>query len=79
VFGARRSRADASRAAERPAQSDSNGAAFPKDNPKPPHDVLATIYQHLGVDARKAVIELGLAGAGRPCCPRGEPLRELFV
>ncbi|MEK6238301.1 MAG: DUF1501 domain-containing protein, partial [Planctomycetales bacterium] len=32
--------------------SDSKGA-FPKDNPKDPQDVLATIYHHLGIDARK--------------------------
>jgi hypothetical protein len=56
--------------------SDSNGA-FPKDNPKPPHDVLATIYQHLGVDAKKSY----RTPSGRPVAvlPKGEPLRELFV
>ena len=56
--------------------SDSNGA-FPRDNPKPPHDVLATIYQHLGVDTRKAYRTP--SGRPVPVLPSGEPLRELFV
>jgi hypothetical protein len=33
--------------------SDSKGA-FPKDNPKSPQDILATIYDHLGVDVMRA-------------------------
>jgi hypothetical protein len=55
--------------------SDSMGA-FPKDNPKPPQDVLATIYDHLGVDAQRQYLN----DAGRPIStlPFGEPLRELF-
>jgi hypothetical protein len=55
--------------------SDSKGA-FPKDNPKPPQDVLATIYDHLGVDVSKHYLN----EAGRPMrtLPFGEPIRELF-
>lgn len=55
--------------------SDSNGA-FPKDNPKTPQDVLATIYNHLGVDTKKQYI----TSAGRPVSvlPSGEPIKELF-
>jgi hypothetical protein len=55
--------------------SDSNGA-FPKDNPKTPQDVLATIYDHLGVDTHKQYF----TPSGRPISvlPHGEPIRELF-
>ena len=55
--------------------SDSKGA-FPQDNPKTPQDVLATMYQHLGVNAKKHY----LTPSGRPVAvlPSGQPLRELF-
>lgn len=55
--------------------SDSHGA-FPKDNPKSPLDVLATIYDHLGIDTKKQYLN----DAGRPISvlPGGEPIRELF-
>jgi len=55
--------------------SDSIGA-FPKDNPKSPQDVLATIYDFLGVDTHRQY----LTPAGRPVAvlPGGEPIRELF-
>ncbi|MFN0017810.1 MAG: DUF1501 domain-containing protein [Pirellulaceae bacterium] len=55
--------------------SDSHGA-FPKDNPKSPLDVLATIYDHLGIDAKKQYLN----DAGRPISilPGGEPIKELF-
>jgi uncharacterized protein DUF1501 len=55
--------------------SDSKGA-FPKDNPKSPQDVLATIYDHLGIDAKKQYLN----DAGRPISvlPSGTPIRELF-
>jgi hypothetical protein len=55
--------------------SDSKGA-FPKDRPTPPHDVLATIYDHLGIDMAKHYLN----EAGRPirALPFGEPIRELF-
>jgi hypothetical protein len=56
--------------------SDAKGA-FPKDNPKPPHDVLATIYDHLGIDTTRHYLN----ESGRPIrlLPYGEPIRELFV
>lgn len=56
--------------------SDAKGA-FPKDNPKTPQDVLATIYDHLGVNTSKQY----LTAAGRPVSvlPHGEPIRELFA
>lgn len=55
--------------------SDSKGA-FPRDNPKSPQDVLATIYDHLGVDINKQY----RTPSGRPVAvlPSGEPVRELF-
>jgi hypothetical protein len=54
--------------------SDAKGA-FPQDNPKSPQDVLATIYQHLGVDTRKHYLD----HSGRPVItlPFGEPISEL--
>ncbi len=56
--------------------SDGKGA-FPKDNPKTPQDVLATIYDHLGVN----VAEHYQNESGRPIrvLPGGEPIRELFA
>jgi hypothetical protein len=55
--------------------SDRQGAV-PKDNPKLPHDVLATIYRHLGVDMTTHYIDT----AGRPnlVLPEGKPIDELF-
>jgi hypothetical protein len=55
--------------------SDSRGA-FPRDNPKRPHDVLATMYQHLGVDTRVQYTD----GSGRPhpVLPSGQPIEELW-
>lgn len=55
--------------------SDSKGA-FPKDNPKTPLDILATIYDHLGIDTSRQYLN----EAGRPITvlPGGEPIRELF-
>jgi hypothetical protein len=55
--------------------SDAHGA-FPKDNPKTPQDVLATVYDHLGVDIHKQYLNR----AGRPISvlPFGEPIKELF-
>jgi hypothetical protein len=42
----------------------------PKDNPKTPQDVLATIYRHLGVDTAAQYLDRG----GRPISvlPGGE-------
>ncbi len=54
--------------------SDSKGA-FPKDNPKHPQDVLATIYRHLGIDTEKHYLDR----SGRPIItlPFGKPIEEL--
>ena len=55
--------------------SDGHGA-FPKDNPKSPQDVLATMYDHLGVDTKRHYI----SPSGRPVItlPSGKPVTELF-
>jgi hypothetical protein len=54
--------------------SDEKGA-FPKETPKTPQDVLATLYKHLGIDTT----EQYLNPAGRPITvlPSGKPLDEL--
>lgn len=49
-------------------------AAFPKTNPKPPQDVLATIYSHLGVDPSQ--VYLNRAGRPNIVLPFGNPLHE---
>jgi hypothetical protein len=56
-------------------ESDEKGA-FPKSNPKTPQDVLATLYQHLGVDTEQEY----RTPSGRPVrvLPSGVPLQELF-
>jgi hypothetical protein len=50
-------------------------AAFPKENPKSPQDVLATMYRHLGVDRDAQYTN----SAGRPITvlPSGKPIEEL--
>jgi hypothetical protein len=55
--------------------SDAQGA-FPRANPKPPQDVLATLYQHLGVDTKAEYLN----GTGRPMrvLPSGSPIEELM-
>jgi hypothetical protein len=55
--------------------SDEKGA-FPKANPKPPQDVLATLYQHLGIDTEAQYLN----NARRPISvlPEGKPIEELF-
>jgi uncharacterized protein (DUF1501 family) len=55
--------------------SDDKGA-YPKDNPKTPQDVLATIYRHLGVDIHKEYLDH--TGRPRPVLPSGSPVQELF-
>ena len=55
--------------------SDSKGA-FPKDNPKTPQDVLATIYDHLEIDTSRNYLDH--AGRPHPVLPSGTPIRELF-
>jgi Protein of unknown function (DUF1501) len=56
-------------------ESDAHGA-FPKANPKTPQDVLATLYQHLGIDTEAQYLN----GTGRPISvlPGGKPIEELF-
>ncbi|MDP6555841.1 MAG: DUF1501 domain-containing protein [Pirellulaceae bacterium] len=53
--------------------SDAKGA-FPKDNPKDPQDVLATIYQHLGIDSEKSYLDH--SGRSIPVLPFGKPIDE---
>jgi uncharacterized protein (DUF1501 family) len=55
--------------------SDDKGGE-PKDNPKHPTDVLATIYRHLGVDA--TVNYEDHTGRPNPVLPGGTPVNELF-
>jgi uncharacterized protein (DUF1501 family) len=56
-------------------ESDSKGA-FPKANPKTPQDVLATVYQHLGVNVHEHYLD----GTGRPIAvlPSGKVIEELM-
>jgi hypothetical protein len=56
--------------------SDKEGA-LPQDSPKLPHDVLATIYHHLGVDAQAKYVD----SSGRPhvVLPEGGRINELFA
>ncbi len=55
--------------------SDDKGA-FPKANPKSPQDMLATVYQHLGIDTEQTYLNT----SGRPIAilPHGKPIQELF-
>lgn len=55
--------------------TDSKGTV-PKDNPKVPQDVLATLYRHLGVDSSASYLD----NSGRPLTvlPCGRPIDELF-
>ncbi len=54
--------------------SDSRGA-FPRESPRTPQDVLATVYDHLGVDTRVQYTD----GSGRPhpVLPSGRVIEEL--
>jgi hypothetical protein len=56
-------------------ESDDKGA-FPKANPKTPQDVLATVYQHLGIDTQQEYANT----SGRPMrvLPSGRPIAELI-
>ena len=54
--------------------SDSRGA-FPRENAKTPQDVLATVYQHLGVDTRVQYTDN--AGRPHPVLPSGRVIEEL--
>ncbi|MEC7567160.1 MAG: DUF1501 domain-containing protein [Planctomycetota bacterium] len=55
--------------------SDAKGA-FPKDRPVAPQEVLATLYQHLGVDVNRHYLD----HSGRPvrALPYGKPISELL-
>ena len=57
-------------------RSDERGAHV-VDRPVHPEDVIATVYQHLGIDARKTAIK---DRTGRPLylVERGEVIKELF-
>ena len=55
--------------------SDHQGAV-PKDNPKLVHDVLATMYRHLGVDYSQTNIDA--SGRPRMVLEQGNPIDELF-
>lgn len=55
--------------------SDAKGA-YPKDNRKLPHDLLATIYRHLGIDTQANYTDH--RGRPHPVLPQGTPIDELF-
>jgi uncharacterized protein (DUF1501 family) len=55
--------------------SDAKGA-YPKENAKAPQDVLATIYQHLGIDIRAEYPDH--TGRPHPVLPFGKRIEELF-
>jgi uncharacterized protein (DUF1501 family) len=55
--------------------SDAKGAE-PRDNPKTPYDVLATMYRHLGIDT--AVNYTDMSGRPHPVLPTGTAIDELF-
>jgi hypothetical protein len=54
--------------------SDEKGA-FPKNDPRSPQDVLATLYRHLGIDT--TVQYVNPAGRPIPVLPSGKPIEEL--
>ena len=56
-------------------ESDARGA-FPRVNAKTPQDVLATLYQHLGVDPTEQYVNN--AGRPIPVLPSGKAIEELF-
>jgi hypothetical protein len=50
-------------------------AEYPKERPLDPHDILATVYQHLGIDPKHEIID----PTGRPQpISRGTPIDELW-
>lgn len=55
--------------------SDREGAE-PLENPKLPHDVLATVYRHLGVNAE--ALNVDNSGRPRQVLAEGAPIDELF-
>ena len=48
----------------------------PAENFKSPQDVLATVYNHLGIDPRKTYEDFG--GRPHPILPSGKVIEELF-
>jgi hypothetical protein len=54
--------------------SDAQGA-FPLSNPKTPQDVLATLYQHLGIDTAQTYVDN--TGRPHPVLPSGRAIEEL--
>jgi hypothetical protein len=56
-------------------ESDQYGGE-PKENFKSPQDVLATVYNHLGIDTKKTYEDLG--GRPHPILPSGKVIEELF-
>ena len=53
-----------------------NGKAeYPTERPCSPFDLLATIYQHLGIDVRRTFVDH--SGRPIPILGAGEPIREL--
>ena len=56
-------------------ESDAKGA-FPKSNPKSPQDVLATMYQVLGINYRHEFFDAGQRPI--PILNDGRPIQELF-
>lgn len=57
-------------------QSDERGA-YVRERPLNPEDVAATVYHHLGIDARNTAIP-DRAGRPRYLVEHGEPIRELL-
>jgi hypothetical protein len=55
--------------------SDSKGAE-PRENPKTPQDVLATMYRHLGIDVSAQYEDF--SGRPHPVLPSGSVITELF-
>ncbi len=55
--------------------SDDKGA-LPMSNPKTPQDVLATVYDHLGID--REISYLDTAGQPHPVLAEGRVIDELF-
>lgn len=48
----------------------------PKDRKLDPNDLLATVYQHLGIDYRQMTVDT--SGRPVPLIPHGNPIRELL-
>jgi hypothetical protein len=55
--------------------SDDKGA-YPKENPKDPQDVLATMYRHLGIDTHAEYLDH--TGRPRTVLPFGKVIQELL-